>query len=358
MPLLLLARFAPVVDDAEAWEALRLLEAASKHVPAVDARVRATIFDHCDSRGSGMRWQRSPRGDELVQDPADRLRARPLYTLRNAEEETFPFEPFTSMLKAIGAHPSLDPAEPRALPVPRSWARFSIQHGADFPKPAAHFLAHFLDRALRDGNLGKASCVGSSVSGTGVPIESEFAAHVRAPEAEAMGRVAAYLRWAGVLEASTTWGGEPVEAPAREGTYLQVFGLRVARWTGGYRLDRAALDPRQRTAIAHVLDLHGFSPATTTGERTNAKLGARAVFDLDADTLDGGSFWLDTPTADALAVVLDVARETASFVYPPLCAPSSVAELGVEWPRAHVVRSPEELAERVAAHHASLDESV
>ena len=108
LAVLLLYRFAPICDEADAELAFPLLETAWAEIGVDGGRAHERMLQRTDARTAGFKWQLADGRWVLSQDEPNP--ERELYTLRNADNDEFPHHLLEGLVRA--ARYKLKAAEP------------------------------------------------------------------------------------------------------------------------------------------------------------------------------------------------------------------------------------------------------
>ena len=98
LALLLLYRFAPICDDADAELAFPLLEAAWAELGVDVGPAHERMLQRTDARTAGFKWQLVDRRWVLTQEKPNL--ERDLYTLRHADNDEFPHRLLEGVVRA------------------------------------------------------------------------------------------------------------------------------------------------------------------------------------------------------------------------------------------------------------------
>ncbi|MGC4114585.1 MAG: hypothetical protein QM765_08240 [Myxococcales bacterium] len=348
VPLLLLARFAPLCDLDDANWALGLLAQAWR--PFGDDV--SLWLDRIDARGCGFGWRQSGERFVLEQSEDVRFEGRALYTLRSDDEETeFPFEDFAEAL--VDARTVASPPVPVArvaAPAPMQWFSLTLDYQRSaLPSEAAKLIGDTLQAALAAHGLGSASVSGYTSDGVGRRLEASLTGQTRDP-ARAFRLIAEVLRGFGALEAVSfvrpehaTW------AEATPPRFLNLARLELAHWgygeQQGVRFDRVLLEAEDRDELAELFEVPGRQPGRWHS-RSLADGGLVAVALGRADEpADGLSLTIERPSGAVAELILTLMSRFRLTLLPGLVVADAAlaSELNTSWPRVRLVRSVEEL---------------
>ena len=339
VPLLLLFRFAPVVDEDDARRASSLLDAAWDRLGLFSARERLSPFDRVDLRGSNVRWVRKRGGHRVLEQAAGR-QDRVLYSLRRREAAAFPHAEIDAML----AHTNV-PETPPAVDPPPALRNLDVtlRISESLPANGGRFVTLFVDRALRHLGIGKAEVTGGT-SRDGKHEEVHVLVRLRGEVSQHVGRLMALLAAVGVDSSVTA--RVPLPAAEEAFGYLQLANVELFRWSKGVRFDWRPLDAEQRRAISATLAELGARAPDPAGAQavTVESQTVRVVFpDLSSDDqLDAGSLVFDELTPAVARVAHRLASVARLAIVPRLIAPTvQVFErLDVPWPGTALAEDP------------------
>ncbi|GAB5542784.1 MAG: hypothetical protein SangKO_025440 [Sandaracinaceae bacterium] len=327
VPVLLLARYAPILSDADAERAWWLTSAAWDRLGLFDAHERHELFAGWDHRGRHASW-RNEGGRWLLEATRD---CASVSGDRTADNPGFPHAVFAALeTSARGAAPV--PASERAPPAHWSHVvRVEVRSATD-SAPPVHALGRYFDRALRHAALGRA----------------HMFVHMSTPRATTAGvRVVsngdARDVWARLSQAASAFdptiklllNGQQLCSPtpgAQRGRYGQLLRLVVEDRRVAHLAFARPLLPPQREIIARAQREPPEGLALQVAEDVQ-----------QSERLDGVSVLIDRERG--AASLLALGRAAGLSFFPPYLAftEATASALRVAEPNVILARTPEEV---------------
>jgi hypothetical protein len=345
--VLLLHRFAPICEGDDVPAIAAILEAAWKRLGVFSNHEITTFIERIDASDAGFRWRRVEGVGWCIEQEDRTASARGLYSLRCADNATFPFHDWHRMIEAAGrewaarsvstsaAAPQPTPPAPQCMPRRKRTLYLTIPYEdaeRPVPPPFGKLVSDTLDGALRDLHLGRCSNSGGTSrpngDGTYTEVESNYFLQLKGDIDEGIRVLHDLLWWSHAPEsvklAENFRANVPLnltQPPSADGRIiLQLARLSVYRWRLGNRFDRTPFSSELYQAFANLLSRHAARAPDQGGW-------------FHANTDDGGRLSVclrpfdDDQPADAATVVIERLTLEATMLLHRLMAENGLALL-------------------------------